>query len=43
MLLKFPTNFLWGAATSSYQIEGAANIDGKGIFYQFLRLSMLGP
>ena len=30
MLLKFPTNFLWGAATSSYQIEGAANIDGKG-------------
>ena len=27
---KFPYNFIWGAATSSYQIEGASNIDGKG-------------
>ena len=27
---KFPNNFIWGAATSSYQIEGASNIDGKG-------------
>lgn len=27
---KFPENFVWGAATSSYQIEGAHNIDGKG-------------
>ena len=27
---KFPKNFIWGAATSSYQIEGASNIDGKG-------------
>ena len=27
---KFPTNFLWGAATASYQIEGAWNEDGKG-------------
>ena len=26
----FPKNFIWGAATSSYQIEGATNIDGKG-------------
>jgi beta-glucosidase len=24
-----PTNFLWGAATSAYQIEGAHNSDGK--------------
>lgn len=27
---KFPHNFLWGAATASYQIEGAWNEDGKG-------------
>ena len=27
---KFPHNFLWGAATASYQIEGAWNTDGKG-------------
>lgn len=27
---KFPKNFIWGAATASYQIEGAWNEDGKG-------------
>jgi beta-glucosidase len=27
---KFPHNFLWGAATASYQIEGSWNEDGKG-------------
>jgi beta-glucosidase len=26
----FPTDFLWGAATAAYQIEGAANADGRG-------------
>lgn len=27
---SFPPNFLWGAATASYQIEGAHDADGKG-------------
>lgn len=27
--MGFPSNFLWGAATSAYQIEGAAKVDGR--------------
>ena len=29
--LSFPENFTWGAAAASYQIEGAATEDGKGL------------
>ncbi len=28
--LSFPANFKWGCATAAYQIEGAANEDGRG-------------
>lgn len=28
--MSFPVDFIWGAATSSYQIEGAAQEDGRG-------------
>src|ERR1043165_5328209 len=26
----FPKDFMWGVATASYQVEGAANEDGRG-------------
>ncbi len=29
--MRFPKDFMWGTATSSYQIEGASDIDNKGL------------
>src|SRR5438552_13969912 len=26
----FPEDFVWGAATAAYQVEGAADVDGRG-------------
>lgn len=33
-LKKFPDDFLWGASTSAYQVEGAYDEDGKGLSVQ---------
>lgn len=35
-LKPFPDNFLWGASTSAYQVEGAYNLDRKGLSVQDL-------
>jgi beta-glucosidase len=37
---RFPDDFVWGAATSAFQIEGAADADGKGpsIWDEFCRV-----
>src|SRR5690349_7547630 len=31
LAVSFPENFLWGAATASYQIEGATHEDGRSL------------
>ncbi|AMV60255.1 6-phospho-beta-glucosidase [Pediococcus damnosus] len=36
MTTKFPKNFLWGGATAANQIEGAWDVDGKGVSVQDL-------
>ncbi len=33
-LKAFPNDFLWGASTSAYQVEGAYDEDGKGMSVQ---------
>ena len=38
----FPNGFLWGASTSSYQVEGAWNEDGKGMSVQDLHTPPAG-
>ncbi|UJF32436.1 GH1 family beta-glucosidase [Paenibacillus hexagrammi] len=30
-IVQFPKDFIWGAATASYQVEGAYNEDGRGM------------
>ncbi len=30
LLLRFPPDFVWGAATAAYQVEGAVSEDGRG-------------
>jgi len=41
--LEFPANFLRGAATSAFQVEGAFNEDGKGLSLADLRSMSIDP
>jgi beta-glucosidase len=42
---SFPDGFLWGAATSAYQVEGSPLADGAGpsIWHRFMRTPWLVP
>ena len=31
MTSHFPADFTWGTATASYQIEGAVDVDDRGL------------
>ena len=37
--IEFPENFLWGSATSAYQVEGSPLADGAGpsVWHRFTR------
>ncbi|PFK15829.1 6-phospho-beta-glucosidase, partial [Bacillus cereus] len=35
---SFKKDFLWGASTSAYQVEGAYNEDGKGLSVQDVKV-----
>lgn len=39
----FPENFLWGCATSAFQVEGAYNEDGKGLSLADVRSMSINP
>lgn len=41
-LKDFPNDFMWGASTSAYQVEGAYNEDGKGMSVQDIHVPYQG-
>lgn len=41
-LKSFPDNFMWGASTSAYQVEGAFDADGKGKSVQDIHVTSKG-
>ena len=41
--IRFDDNFLWGCATSAFQVEGAYKEDGKGLSLADLRSMSINP